>query len=287
MKHSSKLLVTLGMPLLALSACAAPFSQEVVTTDDFLAVATFDQIQIQSSVVRMASGSTANGGTGSSSSVMSSAASVSSGSDTEDKPAHGAYLYANDNYVIANGDTTFTGYSASYGGVTNYFLINGNKKNGFVTTDSSLLTNYLTRTKTLLATDYAALNAIYENMKTYAGKKASDYPNMSELTLARTVAGDAAGYTLHYVEKDSDKSVETSFYLTMDQIDEKWVFTNYSKRVTTTTAEKTDYSITEYTLVATDALPTLAVSLSDLSIYAYGEGASAVTWPNGNPLTSK
>lgn len=287
MKNTNQLAVLALVPVVLLSGCTNDFSKKVQSLDDFLAVASASEIQIQSSVVRLAS---ANSTVGSDSST-GSAASASSASE-EDAPAHGAYLYANDNYVYSNGALTITGYSETHGDTTDYFLINGSKKNGFVTNDKTLLTSYLTKTKTLLASDYATLSGIYDKMKTYAGKRASDFAGMRTLELTRTIAGDAAGYALHTVVSADKVVTETSVFLTMDQIDGKWAFTNYSSRITTTkTADSggstVSYSVTEAILTILDTLPSLSVALGDLNIYLYGKGQGDVSWVNGMPLSSK
>jgi hypothetical protein len=116
---------------------------------------------------------------------------------------------------------------------------------------------------------------------------------MTSLSLSRSIAGDAAGYTLETLENISDTKVETRVLLTLDQVNGKWAFSNYSKRVTTTTTDsKTkkvtyDYNVTEYTMSVVAELPALSLNLSIYTIYLQDKGAGDVTWTDGTPLTKK
>jgi len=280
-------LVFVLAPVVLLTGCTNDFSKSVTSLDDFLTVADAASLNIQSSVVKTDSGSSSVGGATSS--------TPTSSSTEEDKPAHGAYLYANDNYSISNGTVSYTGYSEVHGAETDYFLIDLTKKSGFVTTDSSLLSTYLNAAKNLIALDYTALTSVYEDMKTYVGKTAADYDKMAYLKLAYTVAGDAAGYNLSTITVDGAIKVETNVYLTLDNIGGNWAFTNYSKRITTSeTYEKNGktltnytYSVTEYMVNVVTSFSLLNLNLANYSIYIQGKTPADITWTNGTPLTEK
>ena len=286
-KSNKAFFVFLLAPVFVLAGCSNDFSNSVTSLDDFLTVADAASLDIQSSVVKTDSGSSSVGG--------ASSSTAASSSTEEDKPAHGAYLYANDNYSISNGSVSFTGYSEVHGSETDYFLIDLTKKSGFVTTDSSLLSAHLNDAKDLIVRDYAALTAVYDDMKTYVGKTAADYDKMTYLKLAYTLAGDAAGYTLSTITVDADVKVETNVYLTLDQIGGQWAFTNYSKRVTTSeTYEKNGkqltnytYSVVEYMVNVVTSLSTLNLNLTSYSIYIQGKTPADIVWTNGTPLTEK
>jgi hypothetical protein len=292
MRNNKLFFLAALVPAIVLTGCTNDFSKAVTSLDDFLTVADASELTIQTSVVKLESGSSSPTDDKSSSSAAS-AASSSDSTDTETKPAHGAYLYANGNFQLTDGDSAYIGYSQSADTETDYFLIDSNKKTGFVTLDQSLLSNRLAQSKALITTDYSALAAVYADMKTYVGKKASDYPNMTSLSLSLSIAGDAAGYTLETLENISDTKVETRVLLTLDQVNGKWAFSNYSKRVTTTTTDsKTkkvtyDNNVTEYTMSVVAELPALSLNLSIYTIYLQDKGAGDVTWTDGTPLTKK
>lgn len=287
-----------------LSGCSSEVQSGLVKSEsDFLTVASFNDLTVASTSFKNISGSSnPAGATGS---------AQSSGTSSETSSSHSAALYQNDNYVISNGTDNYIGLSGTYSGLTQYILIDVTKKTGFVTSDGSLLNKARDLTKTLLQKDYGDLQAIYDGFKGYLGKTASDFENMTSLYLGYSYAGTTAGYTLKTSTQTTDKAtvtvsgvsdekttvttVNTSVFMTLDQYDGKWAFSNYSKRVETIIEESAfgksntlhRYAITEAAVVVSTAYPTLAVSLADYSVYLRDEGIKDVTLKDGIPLTGK
>jgi len=275
----------------------------VKSASDFLTVASFNDLTVVSTSFKNVTGSSNPSG--------ASVSAQSSDTSSEASSSHSAALYQNDNYVIANGTDNYIGLSGTYSGLTQYLLIDVTKKTGFVTSDGSLLDNARDLTKTLLQKDYGDLQTIYNGFKGYLGKSASDYENMTSLYLGYSYAGTTAGYTLRTStqttkeenvtvssvtgEKTTVTTVNTSVFMTFDQYDGKWAFSNYSKRIETIIDETAfgksntvhRYAITEATVAVASAYPTLSVSLADYSVYLHDEGIKDVTLQDGIPLTGK
>jgi hypothetical protein len=285
MKKSSLAILAFALPALALIASCSKdsFGKAVTSIDDFLAVASDAEFKIAYCELKLASGSTKNNG----SSVATSSASSA---ESEAAVAHGAYLYTNGDYQISNGTENYIGVSRTTGTVTQYFLVNTTSKKALLSDTASDLDQERAAAKKLIDNDYAVLKAAYTSMQGYVGKSASDFANMTTLSLTRSIAGTTAGYTLYTVLTTDTDRTETSEYITLDQFNGKWAFSNYSKRVTQYilgSDAQTKYSITEYKVNVVDALSPLAVSLSTYSIYLKGKTASDVTLPNGIPLSTK
>lgn len=287
----SKLLPFCLLASFLLAGCAGSSGSEVhaavVDESDFLSVSAFSDIKVISTAVKTASGSSAQ-----SDATSAAAASSSSSSSTAETSAHSAAYYLNDDFTITNGSENFIGVSGTYSGLTQYVLINVSKKSGFVTNDTSLLDAERASTKALLAQDYSDLGAIYAGFRQYAGKTAADFANMISLSFLYSVEGTAAGYTLKTRVTNDQGYIDTHVYLTLDQVDGKWAFTNYSKRVTTARKNEKgtteyDYAISEYSIATASAYPKLAVSLSEYSVYLKDNSIADVSLPNGIPLTTK
>lgn len=287
---SPKVLALSLLLVLPLASGCAGASEEVhgmvVDESDFLSVSAFADLKVISTAVKTASGSSAQ------SDAASSVAASSDSDSSGETSAHNAFYYLNDDFTIANGTENYIGVSGTYSGLTQYVLINVSKKSGFVTNDTTLLDAERASTKALLAKDYSDLAAIYADFRNYAGKSATDFPNMLSLSFLYSVEGDAAGYTLKTRLSTADGYTDTYVYLTLDQVDGEWAFTNFSKRITTArTSEqgKTeyDYAITEYSIATASAYPKLAVSLSEYSVYLKDNTIADVSLPNGIPLTAK
>ena len=294
-----------GILLLSfLSGCSSEVQSGLVkSASDFLTVASFNDLTVVSTSFKNVTGSSNPSG--------ATASAQSSDASSEASSSHSAALYQNDNYVIANGTDNYIGLSGTYSGLTQYLLIDVTKKTGFVTSDGSLLDNARDLTKTLLQKDYGDLQTIYNGFKGYLGKSASDYENMTSLYLGYSYAGTTAGYTLRTStqttkeenvtvssvtgEKTTVTTVNTSVFMTFDQYDGKWAFSNYSKRIETIIDETAfgksntvhRYAITEATVAVASAYPTLSVSLADYSVYLHDEGIKDVTLQDGIPLTGK
>jgi hypothetical protein len=158
--RNNKILFLLALvPATILTGCTNDYSQAVTSLDDFLVVSTVDQLQIQASLVKIEKGSSSAADDNASTSITAS--SADSGSiEAESKPAHGAYLFSGDNFQIVDGDSAYIGFSQTTNSETDYFLIDSNKKTGFVTLDQSLLSARLAQSKSLISTDYGALAAV-------------------------------------------------------------------------------------------------------------------------------
>lgn len=275
----------LALTPLVLAGCAQNTSKSVASLSDFLTVADVSKLKIATTSVKTASGSSSAGTNSSAASNSATSSAVS-----ENVTSHSANFYAHDDFSIANGSVNYIGFTKTYGSQTQYFLINASKKSGFVTNDSTTLDEQRAATKTLISKDYSDLVQVYAMMQTYVGKTAADFPNMKTLSLAMSVEGDAAGYTLITVEDDGTTSVDSRYYLTLDQFGDAWAFTNYSKRVTTTIkSEKgitTNYSVAEYAVSVVTEYSALSVSLSTYSLYLKDHNASEVSFADGVPLTA-
>jgi hypothetical protein len=278
-------LVALFLAPLVFSSCGTNTSKSVNSLSDFLPVAAIGSIKIAGTSLKTASSFASE------TTTSSSAASSASSAAAEATSSHNANLYLNEDFSITNEATNYIGFSKTYGTKTQYFLINGAKKSGFVTDDATTLNDQRAATKALIQKDYADLQAGYDLMKSYAGKSAQDFPNMSQLSLTMGVEGDAAGYTLITVTHSETDTVDTRIYLTLDQFEEGWVFTNYSKRVTTTSKNEkgvttTTYSVAEYAIDVVSEYSAFNLSLSSYSLYLKDHNASEVSFPNGIPLTT-
>jgi hypothetical protein len=283
----SGLFVLLLAPLVLIS-CGVNTAKSVSSLTDFLSASDVASLKIAATSVKTATGSSSAGQTSSS---TSQAAVSSTSSSSETTSSHSANLYANEDFVITNGTDNYIGFSKAYGSINQYFLINASKKTGFVTNDATTLDEKRAATKALLSKDYSDLAAVYDLMKTYVGKSAKDFENMTSLSLTMSVNGDVAGYTLLTTTKENEKSIETRYYLTLDRFDSGWAFTNYSKRVTTTSKTSkgatVDYAVAEYTVSVVSAYSSFSLSLSAYSLYLKDAGAKDVTFTDGIPLTAK
>jgi hypothetical protein len=284
MKKQASVILALGLPALALIASCSidSFGKAVTSADDFLAVAADSDFKIASCELKLASGTTQNN--------ASSVSTASASSEGAVGAAHGAYLYANDDYQISNGTESYVGLTRQTGTVTQYFLVNLTTKKAMLTDVAADLSQERAAAKALIDNDYATLRAAYTAMQGYVGKTKADFPNMASLSLSRSIAGTTAGYTLRTVYDTDQSTTETSEYITLDQFNDKWAFTNYSKRVTVKTKGSdsvTKYNITEYAVKVVDDLSPMAITLSSYSVYLKGKSTSDVSFPNGIPLSGK
>lgn len=285
MKKQPFLVLAMGLPALALIASCSidSFGKAITSVDDFLTVAADTDFKIAYCELKLASGTTKNNA--SSVSTVSSSSSAS-----EAAVAHGAYLYTNGDYQISNGTENYIGLTKTTGSVTQYFLVNSSTKKAFLSDTASDLDQERAAAQKLIDSDYATLKAAYTAMQGYIGKKASDYPGMSQLILTRSIAGTTAGYTLRTVMTTDTDRTETSEFITLDEFNGKWAFSNYSKRVTQYilgSDSETKYSITEYKVNVVDELSPIAITLSTYSVYLKGHSTSDVSFPNGIPLSGK
>jgi hypothetical protein len=283
MKHRNLLLALVGLPVLFCGGCSDAFGKVVTSTDDFLTVAADSEFQIASAALKTATGRSNNNN----SSSTSLASSASSGTESV---GHDVKMFTNGDYSLTDGKETTIGYTRITGSLTEYFLIDGATSKGMLTPDAADLTPGRTSAQKLIDNDYATLRGIYDGLKGYIGKSASDYPNMTSLSLTRSIAGTTAGYYLHTFEETSSARTETSVYLTLDQFKGKWAFTNYSKRLTVVSKGSdglTTYNITEYAIDVQDELSAMSVPLAGISVYIKGIDTSGVSFTNGIPLTAK
>jgi hypothetical protein len=269
MKKSSLAILAFALPALALIASCSKdsFGKAVTSIDDFLAVASDTEFKIAYCELKLASGSTKNNG----SSVATSSASRQKAKQRcpwrlslyqwrlSDFEWHRKLYRRQSDH--GNGHPIFPREYHQQKSAPQRYRLRSGPKNGAAA-------------KKLIDNDYAVLKAAYTSMQGYVGKSASDFANMTTLSLTRSIAGTTAGYTLYTVLTTDTDRTETSEYITLDQFNGKWAFSNYSKRVTQYilgSDAQTKYSITEYKVNVVDALSPLAVSLSTYSIYLKGE----------------
>jgi hypothetical protein len=271
-------------PLL-LASCGTNTSKAVTSLSDFLTVADASAIKIAGTSLKTASGSSSTAETESS---KGNAGASSAGNEAIS--SHSANLYLNEDFTITDETSNYIGFSRAYSSITQYFLINGARKSGFVSDDATTLDAERAATKNLIAKDYSDVQKAYDLMKSYAGKSASDFSNMTYLSLAMGVEGDTAGYTLITITQEGSSTSDSRYYLTMDKFDDQWVFTNYSKRVTTTVKTSkdtiTNYAVVEYAIDVVSEYSAFSLALSSYTLYLKDHSAADVTFPNGIPLTA-
>ncbi len=184
------------------------------------------------------------------------------------------------NNCIAAGKATYEGkettlshivYTLDNGeGQSQEFYINTSTKKGVVYDGAGSHSWYVAMVKELIGKEYENIRAIYDEMKGYIGKPASEI-GYSSYTLRRSIATNVAGYVFHGFKKEGNSEIETYRYITMDKFDEDWVFSSYSERIATTTFDEKGYSSTLYDVSeATFAIvyeySDLIVNLTDYSI---------------------
>ena len=281
MKNGNKWIIAiLGMAATAaLAGCQSETSKAIDGLEDFVSVASYDDIHVFNSNITIDS-RTLNG-------------QKVTGTSRQ------AGLYADGNFQIAAGTANYIGYT--YAGETSdqYFLLNTKAKTGKVYDSSHALDATRDIVQNQLRTDYGELAAIYEGMKSTVGKSAEELGYV-DYSLRRTIAPGVAGYVslAHKVETTETGSIRTEInrYLMLDFIEDKWCFTNYSERKTIEetivnpekgTTVNTEYVWSDYTIKVGDSYPTLAVQLSSYILKPASSTSDAVTFGESGPLSTK
>lgn len=216
------------------------------------------------------------------------------GTDTSLSSAnHNAEIYSGDDFVYEV-STKMTGFTIKYD-VDTYFLIEGDK-NGIVSEDASILTEYRNLTRTLIDTDYDDVLKAYANMKNFIGKSGNaevggiSYTNVS-LTFAD--ANTTLGYTLKYTYENNGGLRSEDHYITLDSIGDSWGISYYSRRITDVIDGTEFYYVTEYEFSCkNDADFNKSVlnaknNVSSYSFTAKGIKIDAVELEDGNSLSKK
>lgn len=292
MKKLFPIVVLSSLCLALLSSCAErPSSHAITSLDDFLSVAPASSLKISTTSFKNIVGSSGIVSASSSSAASASSAASSSSSETSSSVSHSAGIYANGDFTISNDTANFIGIGRTYSGITQYLLLNVTKKTGFITADGSLLNDTRKLAQDLVAQDYGDLVAAYDLYKSYVGKSASDYEDMTKLYLAYSIAGTTAGYTLLTTYVKDNVTTEINYYLTLDQVDKVWSFTNFSKRTTVTTSDSTGlsyhYALNEYAINVVGDYPALNTSVSGFSVYLKDDSAASIKLTDGIPLTPR
>ncbi len=206
---------------------------------------------------------------------------------------HNVEIYSGEDFVYEL-TTKMTGFTIKYD-VETYFLISG-EKNGVVSEDASLLSEYRGLAYNVINTDYSAVLSVYENMKSFAGKKGNcevngtSYSNVS-LTLAD--ANTTLGYVLKYTYEKNGGTRTEDHYITLDKTDNKWGISFYSQRITDLIDGTEYYYVTEYQFTcmsdASLAKRTLNVktNLSAYSFVAKGLSSDSTDLEDNNALSKK
>ena len=281
MKNGNKWIIAiLGMAATAaLAGCQSETSKAIDGLEDFVSVASYDDIHVFNSNITIDS-RTLNG-------------QKVTGTSRQ------AGLYADGNFQIAAGTANYIGYTYAGEASDQYFLLNTKAKTGKVYDSSHALDSTRDIVQNQLRTDYGELAAIYEGMKSTVGKSAEELGYV-DYSLRRTIAPGVAGYVsrAHKVETTEAGSIRTEInrYLMLDFIEDKWCFTNYSERKTIEetivkpekgTTVNTEYVWSDYTIKVGDSYPTLAVQLSSYILKPASSTSDAVTFGESGPLSTK
>ena len=207
----------------------------------------------------------------------------------------------NNNNCTASGKVTYEGkdyslggivYNVSYGeGKNQEFYIDTQTKKGTAYDGSDNYYWYVEMVKELINEEYEDIRTIYDDFKTCIGKSASEL-GYTSYTLRRSVATNVAGYVFHSFQNDGMSEVETYRYITLDKINDDWVFTSYSERIATTTVDEKGYSNTVYdvseaTFEAVDSYSDLIINLSDYMISGETTGGDNLVIPSTGILSEK
>ncbi len=281
MKNGNKWIIAiLGMAATAsLAGCKSETSKAIDSLDDFVSVASYDDVHVLKSDITLDS-HTLNG-------------------QKVTGTSRKAGLYADGNFQIAAGTANYIGYTYNGPVSDQYFLLNTKAKTGKVYDSSHALDSTRDLVQNQLRADYGELSAIYEDMKSLVGKSAADLGYV-DFSLRCTVAPGVAGYSTlaHKEEVTATGKIRTEInrYLMLDSIDGKWCFTNYSERITTEetvvseekgTTVNTEYRWSDYTITVGNSYEPLKVQLSGYTIKPENAAADEVTFPESGPLSAK
>lgn len=217
---------------------------------------------------------------------------------------HSAELYSGDDFVYETTTVAADGTAKSEKvqgftvvnaetSKTTYFLVNTDK-GGITSQNSSLLDTYRANAKSIINSDYSAVNAAYNAMKPFAGLKAGTVEgvNYSSIYFATSVAGTTAGYTLKTVQAVEGGTRQIDRYITLDKTNDKWGFTFYAVRVTDKIGSDVIYYTQDY---AFECLTDEALSSKELNAkktvsqltFTIDGVEPDTTSADGTPLTGK
>lgn len=213
-----------------------------------------------------------------------------------EKPSTGitsrAFYYLNDDYRIETPTKNRIGYSlATDKGVTQYCLIDTKTKAGKIHATGDALNDDREATIAELRRQYDYLAGVYDTMKGYVGKSASQL-GYSRFEFRRSVAPEVAGYVVLTTKIETGRKIETNYYLMMDKIGGVWAFTNYNVRETVYNLENHSwvvdhYDVSQYQITVVEEYSKIAINLSNYSLTVEGTDISDVSYDDDSPLTPR
>lgn len=258
------------LPLLA--SCSSGLDAKAVdSADDFIAVASADQVKI--------------------SAASSVDDTISGGEDPSAGVTSRAYYYSNDDYRIETASDSHIGYTLlTDNGTYQYCLINSKQKSGTIYANASALDAERALTVAELRRQYNHMVGIYDMMKGVVGKSAADL-GYESIEFRRSIAPEVAGYVLLINKIEGDYKVETNYYLMMDKVGDVWAFTNYNVRSTYYALEggkyvAAYYKVSQYQVTVVEEYSKIPISLSGYSLTVEGLDVGDVSYDDG-PLTQR
>lgn len=203
-----------------------------------------------------------------------------------------AYYYSNDDYRVEKPNDSHIGYTlVTEAGHRQYCLINNKTKTGVIYQGADSLEAERQIALNEIASQYGALEGIYDMMKGMAGKSAEEL-GLTKLEFRRSVAAEVAGYTLVTERIQGEQKIEANHYLMMDKIGDAWALTNYTVRETYSNKvgngyEVDHYDVSYYVITVVNEYSAIPINLSGYTMTVEGLVVDDVHYDTGYPLSGR
>jgi hypothetical protein len=281
MTSVTKTKLVLSLSGLLLASCSGSNYASQANNNSFVALADVDSVAISSLSFRVKTGAFDVGGA--TSSAEARAVRQVENAASTNLTAHEIKFYSNNDFSYSQGGTNATGHHDATSGL--YYLI-GNASSGYVY-DSlpATFTSFRNKAISLLNDDYAYIVSLYEQVKDYSTKQASDF-GFTTLSVLVSNIDSTVGYTVHITIDSSATLLERDLYLTLDKLSSgSYAFTDVIIREKTTYKDSgsISYSTNEFGLTVSSSLSDMVFNLNS---YLLSKGDTDISTIDSSSLVS-